>query len=62
MGALMNGAGELAMGVVEKIKVLNAFFVSAFTNKTGVQEYPGPWDQRESLEQRHLSLIGGELG
>lgn len=38
----MNGAGELVMDDVEKIKVLNVFSVSTFTNKAGVWKYQAP--------------------
>lgn len=42
VGLLMNGTGELVMDDVEKIKVLNVFSVSAFTNKAGVWKYQAP--------------------
>lgn len=57
----MNGAGELVMDDVEKIKVLNVFSVSTFTNKAGVWKYQAP-ETKGKVWSRHLSLIGGELG
>lgn len=38
MSPLLNGAGNLATKYIQKAVVLTAFFISAFTEKTYLQE------------------------
>ena len=42
MGPLLNEMGDLVTQDMEKADVLNAFFASAFTSKTGLQESQVP--------------------
>lgn len=49
----------MVRGDMEHTKVLNAFFISVFTGKTGI---PGPRDMRGNLEQESRSFSGEGSG
>lgn len=60
VGLLLNRNRVLVTKDMEKAKVLDASFTSAFTGKDQPSGTPSPWEQWRSLEQG--SLGGGGIG
>lgn len=55
VGLLLDVSEDMVTKDMEKTKVFNAFFISIFTSKTGLQ----PWNQRWSLEQGRFTVSWG---
>jgi len=51
VGPLLNEVGVLVMEDAEKAELLNAFFASVFTAKSGPSEIPGPGGKRGTLQK-----------
>ena len=62
MGLLMHGAGALETQDIEEAEVLNAFFTSVFTSKTGLQESKAPETRGQVLEYGRYTLGGRGSG
>lgn len=49
--------GDLLRTNIEKVQVLNAFFVSFFTGKTGFQEFQAPKTSKEVWSEEDLPSV-----
>lgn len=57
MGPLLNGTRDLVTKNMVKVKVLPAFFVSAFTGKTGLQQSQVPQTKGEVWSNEDLPSV-----
>ena len=56
VGPLLNEAGDLVTQDMEKAEVLNAFFASVFTSKTGLQESLAPETRGKGCSKEDVFL------
>ena len=57
MGPLLNEAGVMVTEDAEKAELLNAFFASVFSAKTGPQESQAPEVREEAYKEDDFPLI-----
>lgn len=60
MSPLLKEMGDLVRWDSEKAKVLNAFFATDFTSKTGLQESQVPEAGFNSWNKDDVSFVGGD--
>lgn len=57
VGPLLNEAGNLVMQDMEKTELLNAFLLSVFTSKTGIQESKVLETRRKGWSKGDVPLV-----
>ncbi|KAK4810486.1 hypothetical protein QYF61_004266 [Mycteria americana] len=57
VGLLLNETGDLVTQDTEKAEVLNAFFASVFTSKTGLQEYQAPETRGKAWSKEDVLFV-----